>query len=497
MNKLDQIARTFIFLLLLIPIIINPLSSSPFELSKTFISFIAISLITFFTLLFKKNLVYPNKIILLLFSSSLLSTLFSKYSSESFFGYYPRFTDGDFINLGILLFIFCCINLVPRINIPKIIFLSSIPVTGYLIYESLVNQDRIYGTFGQPNFLSLFLVLCIVYLLQNFSSLRFKKEILILYFFLILFFILKTASLTSLFLLGIVFGWFLYKNKDSIKNVKYLTLLFITVTLCLFYFNNSIIFKKIEDIQNQFKPGRPTQISDSLLIRFALWDTALRLSTEDFRSILVGKGQNTFIYYFENNRNKKLDNLSEKYLFFDKPHNYYLELLFNSGFFSLIIFLYLIYYSLIKKNNNSIYILLISLFIFFNWLDLYFKVILFLLISQNLNHYEIKNNLKPILITLSIFTLFFSSLFIFSDYLKFKGRYLEAYTLNPLNNEYASLALLSKKENHKFYYLFENPTINVLWLQNIDKTYKGDFIKYLENKYPGNYALEHYLNLYR
>jgi len=495
MNIVDKISRTFIFLIFFIPIYINSFSNSPYELSKTFFSFIIISILSLVIITLKKDLVYPNKFIIIFFIASFISTIFSNNQSESFFGYYPRYSEGDLINLGVFLFCFCLVNLIPKLDIPKIIFFSSIPICIFLSYESFSNNDRLIGTFGQPNFLAIFIVISIIFLFKNFK--KFPTVFSYFYLLILFFFLSKAASLSSIFSL-VILSPLIFWDRSLKFNYKKFTIGFLIILLvAIFFLKDSIILKKFIDIQNQFKEDSPTIISDSLLIRKNLWESTFILSTIDTKNFLIGHGSNSFIYFFERNRNQNLNNLSEKFLFFDKPHNYYLEILFNLGILGLSLFIYLIFLALKKKDNNSIYILTLCIFIFTNWLDIYTKIIFFLLITQSLPKEKIKFDLKYLLIIFSAFTFIVSIIFLLSDFYRYKNKFKEAYNLNPLNNEYATLYFLENESKHNNFKLFKNPIINTLWLKNINKKNKNDLIIYLKSEYPNNFVINSYIEKYK
>jgi len=95
------------------------------------------------------------------------------------------------------------------------------------------------------------------------------------------------------------------------------------------------------------------KLSDPGFIRLELWKSTFDLITSSPKIFLVGTGPETFPYVFQAFRNGKLNYSSEWDFVFNKPHNYYLEIWSESGIFTLMTFIALIYLS-IKKLPDYI-----------------------------------------------------------------------------------------------------------------------------------------------
>ena len=125
MNKSLEIARRNLFyLILLLPIIVFPKSTAIFEISRTLSIGILVGLLGFYYFLFSKieKIKLPNRYLLLFFLVSFITNLFSIDKTLSILGAYPRFADGDLVNLITLLFIIIILNIWEKVDLIKILF---------------------------------------------------------------------------------------------------------------------------------------------------------------------------------------------------------------------------------------------------------------------------------------------------------------------------------------------------------------------------------------
>ncbi len=93
------------------------------------------------------------------------------------------------------------------------------------------------------------------------------------------------------------------------------------------------------------------KVSDPGLIRLGLWKGSLGMASSDLRSLVVGRGPETFAYEFPFFREDFLNYSSEWNFILNKPHNYYLEILVESGVLTLVAYLLLIGYTLKSKQH--------------------------------------------------------------------------------------------------------------------------------------------------
>ena len=493
MNKKLEISRSsLLYFLFLLPFIFFPIGSAPFELGRTFQYGALIGLMgIYFFFQIKENIKLPNKFILIFFSLNFITNLFSNNITNSIFGSYPRYSEGSLIDLIIILFLILIVNLSTNVDIMRIQFWSSIPVTLICIYQLFINNERISGTFGQPNFLGIFLSLTIFHQVLNWEEFNHKNKVInFIYLFTQLFILFKSASLTAI--LGL-FGVLLYLlvSKKIVFKFKLSQIFIITLLItAILLSSGNIVLSKFKDIYFQLKDRNETTISDSLLIRFALWETTLSRVTSSSKNVILGNGANYFIYEFEKFRNPKLDRYSEYNLFFDKPHNYYLEIVFSYGFLSLLIFGYLIYKGIKKNNQNSYYLILIAIFIFFNWLDIYLKIIFFYLLSINLVKVEF-NLGKKLILTTYVGIILISIFFLTGDYYFKKENYNLALKFNPFNNEYQSQYIIQNQiSNGDFFYQTRNPKIQVEGLKYFTNKELENYKEFLLKEYPNNLPIK-------
>ena len=488
MNKSIEIARTnLLYLTLLLPIIIFPFSSAVFEISKTFSIGIGVGIlgIVFFLLNRLKEIKLPNRFIIVYFLFYFVSNLFSLDKNLSILVNFPRYNEGDLINLITILFVILVINFGEKLQLLKVAFYSSFVITTISVFESFVSSERVGATFGQPNFLGIFISLTIIYQILNFNKLNLKLYLNYSYLLVQVYVLIKTASLTAFISLGIAIFYLLITKKIVLDKIK--LAVFGTFISIVVIWQGNILYPKIKDIYFQLTDRSRTTISDSLLIRFAIWDTALKLITSDTKHFFLGSGSNTFIIEFEKNRNNKLDDYSEYYLFYDKPHNYFLEILYSNGIIVFGLFIYLIYKFLKSKNDNKVYIISILIFVFFNWLDIYTRLLFFTLIAQTLKMEEIKLKNTKFVSIIYFITLVISSVFIFADYKFYFKDYQTANTLIPFNDFYKSeLITNTSKNDNDFFFLNKNPLIKVSGLNYYQNSKLDDFKLHLIEMYPDN-----------
>jgi len=405
MNKILEISRFFYIAGIgMIPFITFPYSYTPFTLSKTyFLIFFCLVAVTFFFLSKPKEYYIPlglGVLLLIEFLNGLLN--FNLFL-------FPRYSEHILISATIFIYIFLGINLFKKIDLEKIIFFTSFLVTIPSLADMYLSLERTSGTFGQANFFGSYLSILILILIKNYPEyiLKVNKYLLFLYSGVIVFLFAKTASISSLICLfiGMIF------LKDSLKkiNLKIVGFIILVLMLSLFLVGQVFIFK-IQDTYNQlFKPNQ-TIISDSFLIRTKIWSGSIEIFKNNPQILFLGIGPNNFSYWFEKNREYSMQGLSEENFLYDKPHNYFLEILLNYGFLYLILFLFMIYKGL-QENKNYYYLIApIIFFIFFNWLDIYFKIIFFLICFSNVYKIQIKNfkffNYSTISILLTTFVVF-------------------------------------------------------------------------------------------
>ena len=93
--------------------------------------------------------------------------------------------------------------------------------------------------------------------------------------------------------------------------------------MCNIFIDPKKVYAQDEPLENS--------VSDPGYIRTELWAGTLKLFVSSPKNILFGTGPETFPYAFQEFRPLSLNYSSEWEFVFNKPHNYYLELLSTVG----------------------------------------------------------------------------------------------------------------------------------------------------------------------
>lgn len=478
MNKYLEISRIcYIFGLIFLPFVLSPFSFTPYTLSKTFfvITFVFLSL-SFFFLSKPKKYFFPSFIFLVL----ILIEFISNFFNFNLF-IFPRYSEHLYVSITVFFLVFLGLNLYERLNIEKILIYSSFLVIIPSILDLFFNDIRASGTLGQANFFGIYLTITLLAILKNFEDLKknFSKNLLIFYIGLITFFLFKAASLSSF--VSLVIGLCFLRSSLRLLNKK------ILIVVTIFALFSSTIFggvfiSKFQDIYNQINRPKQTLISDSFLIRQILWQETFKIIMSNPQNVFFGFGPNNFSYYFEKIRQDKLQDYSEKYLLYDKPHNYFLEILFSYGLVYLLLFLY-IFYQAFRSDKQVGYLLIpLLFFLFFNWTDIYLKVFIFLIIFLSLKKEEVPSlnlfNNSSLAFMLIIFTNF-AVLFYRDTSFYFKDT---SYIFS-----YSKESILNLK--------VEDPVVLVESLKFLNKEERREIFDYLIKNFPNNQAILFHFNV--
>lgn len=241
-----------------------------------------------------------------------------------------------------------------------------------------INQNRPESLLSNPDFLALYLVLFIFLALGLFFSQKNKIKntpYLIhytLYFYPIIAFVNLLALIFTLsragvlaFIAGIIFLGFIFIF--SLKNLKKQIILFSLLILLLIVpvltiLNRDKIIPKLQNsssINSLFQ--RFSYIDESVKGRWATW----RVGFEGLKEKpLLGWGYNNFNLayskYFDSEIYQKFNLSAYNFNWFDKSHNYYLDLLVETGivgflgFFFILVAIFIYLYRLIKNSKSEI-----------------------------------------------------------------------------------------------------------------------------------------------
>ncbi len=398
-------------MLLLTPLIQFPFTRDAYEFPKgIFISLIGILILFLFNLgclcgFYKLR--KPPVLILLLLGVYVISSFFSSYGHTSLWGYHGRLSGGSVLHLIYTGLFIVSYSFFDEKSITKMIFLSLL-VSSFLTSLIGIMQyfgfgadplERVYSTFGQPNWLAAFLVfglMCFMHLYLKADSRR--KSILYL--------IALTPVLLCLWLTFSLSGWlgffagllllcFLGRSRYSFKK---LIPVFLVLLLFLTLFPGQFLPKirdSLMDLDQQFggfprvvvqaknSDLLPTsrEISDPGFIRISVWEGAVKLFSHYPSRMIFGHGPGSFAYLFPFFRPDSLNYSSEWNLVFSKPHNYFLELLIEVGLSGLLLYLAILFKGITSGRSwNSAIFTVFGLVVFFSWpavtMSLYFWILL-------------------------------------------------------------------------------------------------------------------------
>lgn len=413
-----QFAITFSFqiLIFLTPFIWTSITSELFELPKmTFVYLMTIFILTLWLL----RMVNHSRIIFtrspldipiaIFLASQILSTFFSLDPHTSIFGYYSRFHGGLLSTFSYITLFYVFISNVPNnqfknslttlLTSATLASLYAFPehfghspscamITGNFNATCWVQdvQNRIFGTFGQPNWLAAYLITLIFIpiglLLHSLHNTKLKLTIghtayaaITILFFLTLLFTKSRSGLLGLAIGSVVFVTLLLTQSKlpRQKIIKQLTLLLACAGLLFLFFGRNVI-PQLNPYLPQFSPAKiqnPSsniQIGTSLEtggtssgeIRRIVWKGALDLWQ---KYPLFGSGVETFAYGYYQVRPIEHNLVSEWDFLYNKAHNEFLNILATTGIIGFLAYLLLIGSILItsiKKistNTQSRYLL--------------------------------------------------------------------------------------------------------------------------------------------
>lgn len=259
-----------------------------------------------------------------------------------------------FINFVFIIFILVACDTLLQFYFGKDIF-------GYA--KPLVSNGRLSGPFGDElvagSFLSKILFISVLFFLINLKNKLYDLIFLIVSIFIIFLTLERSASIMS-FLTMILYIFL------RIKNLK---LRAVSITLILLTLYLSIIF--IPNIKDRFQ----VIYNKNYTFLDTQWGAHFLTSFEIFKKYpIFGSGLRTFRYECSKDYIKNIPSKAVNYRCATHPHNFYLEILSDLGASGLLIFLLFLYKlssgilnSSRKSLNNKNIIISISLFFLFFW----------------------------------------------------------------------------------------------------------------------------------
>ena len=438
-KTLNQIIKTNIYLLVfLLPLFFLPFSFEVFEFNKQYLLFFLTSL-TFFAWLAKMVLVdkeikfkrTPLDIPIVAFLLvAIVGIFFSTDKISSIFGFYGKFSDGIIALISLVLTYFLITNnlgaeakalnqktkkeevnyQLAGLNVSGIIkiFLWS---TFFVILLSYLSVFGFWNNFkglpavmtrttfnpigGSLEGLAIFLAEAIVFLtgliMVDWGSKDYKPKKFILssllFFSLILLIIIDFNRAWILLLITLLLCVIIALGKRMFKedvNKLLLPIMLIIISTVFLFVNTSGLQTMI--FKSQFSQEQVLNQRYSLMVAF-------KAATENIKSGLVGSGMGTYYYDFTKFKPKDFNQSILWQIRFDRPGNYFTEVLATTGFLGILSYLFLIViflvisYLFIQQNRETVPLtmmflaLLIGQFVYYQNTTLGFYFWLFMALS--------------------------------------------------------------------------------------------------------------------
>ncbi len=431
-----------------------------YEFSKVMYFNILSSIIIFIFLIknFRKKELYILKITFLLIFLIFISNLFSDQIWTSLLWNTSKWHSSImFINL-LWLFIILInsskdfLKKLLKITIFWSIFVWIIWLKEYFIpsfdYWNLSN--RAFSTFWHPNYLALYILLLIPFLIDKIKN---KYYLIIFVLLSILLILTKSAWWIILFL---CFVFYKISNINILKN-KYFYLTLIPVVFALFFYY-------------------PEKLQ-SFLSRFYIWDTVIQIIFTDIKTFIFWWWIATLENIFDTYKVKELYIFENIWFTADRPHNIFLNFWYHLGVFWLVFLIFIVYKILKNYKNNPYYNSLILFFLFciFNFPSIVHYLIITLIWSILLNKKDftciknknINNVFVILLIIVSIFWAYFSSINYYNEVkIKNDTNFIKKnYFIKNINKEQFEKNLF-KNSDWDFYKLCENLTTTIPSAEN-------------------------------
>lgn len=325
--------------------------------------------------------------------SQIISTLFSMHPRTSFFGYYTRFHGGLLSTFSYLGLYYAFVNNFTKKQLKLFlltVFIAALGVSLYAIPEhfghspscSMITrsfdvecwqqkvQDRIFGTFGQPNWLAAYAIMLIpvgisLFINNSFTQIKEKSSrhlnilfaIAVAALLAVVIFTKSRSGFLGFGISSIVYITGLttlylrdFRNKKVNLPLKQISFLIISLLLIVGWFGSPFT----PDIQKLINNSSQTEITtqqaenqpvvnrldlggtDSGEIREIVWDGAFSVWK---RYPIFGSGVETFAYSYYKDRPMAHNLVSEWDFLYNKAHNELLNFLATTGIFGLLSYL--------------------------------------------------------------------------------------------------------------------------------------------------------------
>lgn len=311
-------------------------------------------------------------------------------------------------------------------------------------------SNRALSTFWHPNYLALYILILVPFLIEKIINFFLNEKINILYLTtltLLVFLLFLTKSIWWILIFLLYILYIIYsKNKKKI-NKKYLSIF--------------IIFSIIILSTTIYKFWLITKLN-SFISRFYIWETTIKIIFSETKNIIFGSWIWTLDFVFDSYKVPELYIFENIGFTADRAHNLILHFFYNFWVWWLIFIIYSIY-KLIKNYKNSAYfnsIILFLIFTIFNFASISHYLIIILIISiiyntkskNKINKNKIINFIKKILSIFFITILLIISIYwSYISYYNYKSEYYK-YT----NNYYIEKHfLINWRENETWKYIWK------------------------------------------
>ncbi len=381
MSRQLQKSLIFLFHLLVItvPFTFTWVNEELFEFNKMILTYglaVAIGICWLLRMIVEQQLLFRKTIldipIGLFVASQILSTVFSIHPYTSFFGYYTRFHGGLLSTLTYVLLYYALVNNLHKSHVPKLIMsicLAAIGASLYAIPEHFGHspscwlitngqdggvscwvQDvktRVFGTFGQPNWLAAYVIMIMPMSLALFAQPRsttlkriFFGSTTILLFLTLLFTSSRSGMLglaggVGIFGIGLVLLG-LRKKLTLTKVGPALGVMVLILGLAAAWFgtpfSSSLKTSPAPAVETPLQVEGVNRLEEggtrSEEIRKIVWSGALAITR---RYPLFGSGVETFAYSYYRDRPLEHNLVSEWDFLYNKAHNEFLNFLATTG----------------------------------------------------------------------------------------------------------------------------------------------------------------------
>ncbi|PIR43768.1 hypothetical protein COV24_00830 [candidate division WWE3 bacterium CG10_big_fil_rev_8_21_14_0_10_32_10] len=382
----------FIFLIVLTPSLFTVGLDENFEFIKTyfliFLFSLSILLYVFKSFYTKKNvkISFAGFFYLLFLCLYSFSTFFSTNFQTSFFGYFGRFSASLLFFITLVFYLISNRSLISKVSIDNIINYiilgSLLPLTygfiqvlhfDFITWEILDN--RVFSTFGQPNWYGSYLILILSICLFFYVEDKLNKYLPL--FVLALLLLIQTQSISSLIALFITVSVYVVFRFRYVSKNRFLVIIFFTIVTLLLFGHN--FYSRLEKQVLAYDEANTLITNDTGKIRLILLQSSLDQILHNKKIFTVGSGPETFAYSFI--RPVELNNTSEWNVIFNKPHNFAAEEFFELGIGGFIFYsvMYVLFIYKLSFDRSSILGVSILTTSFFGWPTAYLYLILFLL----------------------------------------------------------------------------------------------------------------------